>query len=125
LSNMKQLHTLFIDNTDLDGGTEYLPTSVMEIRCSCYLRPDSKVKIIDKELEQNSDFLLVTSLNKVYLRKKLSPEILRQIKDFNHQNLTPEQEKLLAELIPGKKWRERYKKNGLCANCQQLNGGSS
>jgi len=44
--------------------------------------------------------MLVNSFNKVYLKKKLNPEMLNQIKDFDHEKLVPNQEKLLAELIP-------------------------
>jgi len=98
---MKHFHTLWFDNTDLARGTEYLPTSVLEINCSYSLRPNSKVKLITQELEQNDDFMLVIFSTKLFLKKKLPLEILKQIKEFNHLNLTPQQEKLLAELIPG------------------------
>jgi|SRR6185312_11507530 len=99
---MKRLHTLHINNTDLENGTEYLPVSVMEITCSYFLRPDSKVKLVAKKLEQSNDFILVSSLGKLYLKKKIDLEILNQIKEFDHEKLTPEQEILLEELIPSK-----------------------
>jgi hypothetical protein len=81
---MRQLHTLHIDNTDLDSGIGYLPASVMEIYCSRFLRTDSKIKFIVKELEQNSNFVLVSSVNNLYLKRKLHPEIINQLKNFNH-----------------------------------------
>src|SRR5437764_11639330 len=100
LRNMKKLCVLHIDNTDLARGTEYLSDSVMEVKCSYFLRPDSKVKLIAKKLEQSSDFMLVSSLGKLYLKKKIDLEIINQIKKFDHKKLTPEQEILLEELIP-------------------------
>src|SRR6185312_16563586 len=99
---MKQLCVLNISNTDIDMGTEYLPTSVMEIDCSYSLRPNSKVKSIVEELEQNKDFTLFSSLSKVYFRKKLNLEILNQIKDFDYKNLIIPKE-LLEKLLPSEK----------------------
>jgi len=75
---------LFINNTDLESGVEYLPANVIEIWCPYDLRPDSKVKLLVKELEQASNFIPSDFMSKLYLKKKLSSEILKQIKDFNH-----------------------------------------
>jgi len=121
LQNMQQLQRLVINNTDLDSGSEYLPVSIEEILCSRLQRPTSKVKLIAKELERDKDFILTNSVGQVYLKRKLNPELLNQIKDFDHKHLTSEQETLLKRLIFSGNWRGNYKSNGLCANCQQLN----
>src|SRR6185437_10699612 len=71
----------------------------MEVRFSYVAKPTSQVKLIAKELAQNSEFILIDPLKQIYLNKKLNPEILNQIKDWNHKQLTPEQETLLSNLI--------------------------
>jgi Leucine-rich repeat (LRR) protein len=123
LRNMQQLQVLGINNTDLDSGLEYLPASIREICCSHLEKPNSKVKLITQELKKNGDFISVSYFtHQVFLRKNLNPELFNRIKDFNHRELNSEQETLLANLVLSKRWREHYKANGLCVNCQQLKG---
>src|SRR5437763_13989817 len=57
---------------------------------------------------------------------KLSDDVISQIKDFPkyYSQLTQEQESLIDELIPNEELRERYKKHGLCKECNQPNTGS-
>jgi hypothetical protein len=61
---------------------------------------------------------------------KLSDDVINQIKDFPeseaynitfpfYDNLTIEQKSLIDELIPNEELRERYKKSGLCKECNQ------
>jgi hypothetical protein len=45
---------------------------------------------------------------------KLSDDVIDQIKDFNHRNLTEEQELLIDKLILNEKLKKCYKKYGLC-----------
>jgi hypothetical protein len=52
----------------------------------------------------------------------LSEDVINQIKDFE---LTKKQNSLIDELIPNEELRERYKKYGLCKECNQLNTGGS
>ncbi|CAI2181519.1 16820_t:CDS:2 [Funneliformis geosporum] len=66
---------------------------------SLQTRPTSQVKSLAQTLEQNNDFILFDSVNQIYLKKQLNPKILKQIKDWSHQQLTLEQETLLANLI--------------------------
>jgi hypothetical protein len=47
---------------------------------------------------------------------KLSEDVINQIKDFNRYSLT---KSLIDELIPNEELRERYKKYGLCRECNQ------
>ena len=64
---------------------------------------------------------------------KLSDDVINQINDFKaswgydfpfYDNLTEEQKSLIDELIPNEELRERYKKHGLCKECNQPNTGS-
>jgi hypothetical protein len=56
---------------------------------------------------------------------KLNEAIINQIKDFEHSynaydyDLTEEQKSLVDELIQNEELRERYKKYGLCEECNQ------
>jgi hypothetical protein len=54
---------------------------------------------------------------------KLSDDVINQIKEFVHYELTEEQKSLIDELIPNEELRERYKKCGLCRECKQPNTG--
>ena len=56
---------------------------------------------------------------------KLSDDVIEQIKDFNHNNLTEEQELLIDKLILNEELKERYKRNGLCKECKQPNTGTT
>ena len=62
---------------------------------------------------------------------KLSENVINQIKDFKHSydaysyGLTEEQKSLIDELIPNEELRERYKKYGLCEECNQPCTGES
>jgi len=49
---MSKLELLYIDDTDIDSGLEYLPDSLKSFSCSAY-REDAKVKIIDQELKKH------------------------------------------------------------------------
>src|ERR1044072_8499941 len=64
---------------------------------------------------------------------KLSDDVINQIKDFEpdwdcdfpfYDNLTEEQKSLIDELIPNEELRERYKKYGLCNECNQTSTGN-
>jgi len=62
------------------------------------------------------------------LNSKLSDEVISKIKYFKYSydfynNLTREEKILINELIPDKELKERYKKYGLCQECQQSNTG--
>ena len=54
---------------------------------------------------------------------KLSDDVFDQIKDFNHWNLTEEQELLIDKLILNEELKKCYKENGLCKECKQPNTG--
>ena len=54
---------------------------------------------------------------------KLSDDVLKKIKYFDHNSLTEEQELLIDKLILNEKFKERYEKYGLCEECKQLNTG--
>src|SRR4051812_41923504 len=56
---------------------------------------------------------------------KLSDDVFEQIKDFDHQKLTKEQELSIDKLILNKELKEHYKSNGLCKECKQPNTGSN
>ena len=56
---------------------------------------------------------------------KLSHDVFEQIKDFNRQRLTEEQQLLIDKLILNEELKERYKKHGLCKECKQPNTGGS
>src|ERR1051325_3888645 len=51
---------------------------------------------------------------------KLSDDVIDQIKDFDHENLTEEQELLIDKLILNEESKERYREYGLCKKCKQL-----
>src|SRR6185295_20137122 len=46
LKNLTKIERLYIDNTDIDSGLEYLPESVKDFNCSTDKRKDAKVKAI-------------------------------------------------------------------------------
>src|SRR6266496_2595305 len=52
---------------------------------------------------------------------KLSNDVFEQIKDFNHQILSEEQELLIDKLILNEELKGRYKDYGLCKECKQPN----
>ena len=52
---------------------------------------------------------------------KLSDDVFEQIKDFDIDNLTEEQELLIDKLILNEELKERYKEYGLCKKCKQPN----
>ncbi|EXX53261.1 hypothetical protein RirG_245590 [Rhizophagus irregularis DAOM 197198w] len=49
----------------------------------------------------------------------LSGDIIEQIKDFYHRELTDEQSLLIDKLILNEELKKRYKMNGLCKDCKQ------
>jgi len=51
LESLNNLESLYISNTDIDDGVEFLPKSITEIYYSTKSRPESKVKNIEKELD--------------------------------------------------------------------------
>ena len=52
---------------------------------------------------------------------KLSGDVIKQIKDFKHNNLTEEQKLLIDKLILNEELKNQYKENGLCEWCKQPN----
>src|ERR1700722_6930646 len=54
---------------------------------------------------------------------KLSDDVIEQIKDFNHDYLTEEQELLIDKLILNEELKNQYKENGLCEEGKQPNTG--
>ncbi|UZO03078.1 uncharacterized protein OCT59_023491 [Rhizophagus irregularis] len=52
---------------------------------------------------------------------KLSDDVFEQIKKFDRYHLTKEQKSLIDKLIIDKELNKRYKNNGLCKNCKQIN----
>ncbi|CAG8521598.1 14126_t:CDS:2 [Funneliformis mosseae] len=56
--------------------------------------------------------------------EKLSDKIIEEIKDFEYDNLTDEQESLINRLILNENLKKCYKEYGLCEECQQPNTGS-
>ncbi|EXX70517.1 hypothetical protein RirG_086690 [Rhizophagus irregularis DAOM 197198w] len=50
---------------------------------------------------------------------KLSDDVIEQIKDFTHRELTDEQKLLIDKLILIEELKERYKNYGLCKECKQ------
>src|SRR4051812_5830690 len=56
---------------------------------------------------------------------KLSEDVINQIKDFpEYYYQSIEQKSLIEELIPNEELRERYKRHGLCKECNQPSTGS-
>ena len=55
---------------------------------------------------------------------KLTDDVINQIKYFKYYDLTEEQKSLIDELIPNEELRKRYKKYGLCKECNQPNIGN-
>jgi hypothetical protein len=55
LKEMKQLEWCDISNTDIDSGLEYLPKGVENFRCLTNYRPDAKVQVFNRLLEQEKD----------------------------------------------------------------------
>src|SRR5687768_3483620 len=55
---------------------------------------------------------------------KLSNDVIEQIKDFDCDYLTEEQELLIDKLILNEELKDRYKEYGLCEECKQSNTGS-
>ena len=51
--------------------------------------------------------------------KLLSDDVIEQIKDYNHENLTKEQESLIDKLILDDELKQFYKEFGLCDECKQ------
>ena len=51
--------------------------------------------------------------------KQLSDDVYEQIKDFDHEGLTEEQESLIDKLISDKELNNFYKGHGLCNECKQ------
>ena len=56
LKILTKLKSLYIEETDIDGGLEYLPDTIETILCSCE-REGAKVKSIDDELSPFKDRL--------------------------------------------------------------------
>ena len=54
---------------------------------------------------------------------KLNDDVIEQIRDFNHKDLTEEQKLLIDKLILNEELKECYKKYGLCKCCEQPNTG--
>jgi ribosomal protein L37AE/L43A len=54
---------------------------------------------------------------------ELSDDVIEQIKDFKHNNLTEEQELLIDKLILNEELKNHYKNYGLCKECKQPNTG--
>jgi len=54
---------------------------------------------------------------------KLSDDVIEQIKDFKHNNLTEEQKLLIDKLILNEELKNRYENYGLCNECKQPNTG--
>ena len=54
---------------------------------------------------------------------ELDLEVINQIKDFDIEDLNPQQESLIDKLIPDKKLKKQFKEYGLCPECQQVNSG--
>src|SRR5688572_29818084 len=50
---------------------------------------------------------------------KLSDDVFEQIKDFDRYKLTEEQRLLIDKLILNEELKVRYKKHGLCKECEQ------
>jgi hypothetical protein len=53
-------------------------------------------------------------------KNKLSNDVIEQIKDFVHWNLTEEQELLIDKLILKEELRKCYKEHGLCKECNRI-----
>lgn len=51
LRNMSDLEELYLNNTDLDGGVEYLPDNINNIYYSTKERPESRIKEISYQLD--------------------------------------------------------------------------
>ncbi|CAG8558055.1 5893_t:CDS:1 [Funneliformis mosseae] len=101
LKFLTKLEMLSINNTDIDSGLEYLPTSVKNLRCLAD-RPNAKVKIINMQLEK-------FAIDKVdafqgrynlkawrdYQRIEIEKEILQEQLDNLIKELTSNQEEHL------------------------------
>ena len=51
--------------------------------------------------------------------KRLSDDVIEQIKDFEYWDLTEEQESLIDKLILDEELKKYYKRYGLCDECKQ------
>jgi len=54
-----------------------------------------------------------------FAKIQLSDDVYEQIKDFDHEDLTEEQESLVDKLILDEKLKNNYKKYGLCEKCKR------
>src|SRR5687767_8376065 len=52
---------------------------------------------------------------------QISDDVYEQIKDFDHDYLTEEQESLIDKLIIDEELKNCYKEYGLCKKCKQAN----
>ncbi|RIA84299.1 kinase-like domain-containing protein [Glomus cerebriforme] len=70
---------------------------------------------------KTSNFMIVMQYAENGNLRYLSKKVIEQIKDFNIDDLTEEQELLIDILILNEELKERYIKYGLCEECQQPN----
>ncbi|PWU07019.1 MAG: hypothetical protein C5B43_00945 [Verrucomicrobia bacterium] len=57
------------------------------------------LKKVAEKYDLSDDFVLIDPFGKTYLRKKLTNEVIDEIKNFNHEKLTPKEESLVIRLM--------------------------
>ncbi|KLL03283.1 MAG: ankyrin repeat protein [Mycoplasmataceae bacterium CE_OT135] len=83
LKSMTKLKRLDISDTDIDSGLEYLPENLEEINCSFGMREDSKVKNIERVLEncgikkEQTNIWVISSVKE--LKAKLLSEKIHEL----------------------------------------------
>src|SRR2546429_7799403 len=90
-------------------------------------------KLIIITLFQVDSYLLIIGITKhpesnnfmMIFNMKLSDDVIEQIKDFSHYDLTEEQKLLIDKLILNEELKNNYKKYGLCKRCNQPNTGGN
>lgn len=95
LKNLTNLEDLWIDDTDIENGLEYLPDSLKSFQCSTKNRPEAKARNIHEEL-----FLYGGNLK---AWKEAHPELMTIEKENKYLNIT------LLTVIPDQLTEEKNK----------------
>jgi len=65
------LVSLYISNTDIDSGLEYLSPTIRQIYCSTQERPNCGVKDIEEELNNSNDFVFDEIESKYFKKQQI------------------------------------------------------
>ncbi|CAG8462894.1 39490_t:CDS:10 [Gigaspora margarita] len=94
LEKLPELEYLFINDTDIDSGWEYLPDSVNEFICSVEERPQARVKVIQEELRKIGE----PKNNNFANQKQVIRELEARLEEARKKSDAGEEEKLKETL---------------------------